>query len=107
MDSDILSIFCGIFLKFPNFDDNKIGDNNPVPIHLWQSKVILKREKVYKYFVHDCITIERSVNLFFPRIYSLYTFCKRSYLSLYFLKTAKYHNYLLFLDGCKDSLILP
>ena len=35
MDSDILSIFRGIFLKFPNFDDNKIGDNNPVPIHLW------------------------------------------------------------------------
>ena len=73
MDSDILSIFRGIFLKFPNFDDN---------------------------FVHDCITIERSVNLLFPRIYSIYTFCKRSYLSLYFLKTAKYHNYLLFLDGC-------
>ena len=33
------------------------GDNNLVPFHLWWKKVVLKREKVSKYFVKDCRTI--------------------------------------------------
>ena len=33
------------------------GDNNLVPIHLWRGKIVLKREKFYKFFVHDCLEI--------------------------------------------------
>ena len=31
------------------------GDNNLVPFHLWWRKIVLKSEKVYKYFVQDCL----------------------------------------------------
>ena len=29
------------------------GDNNLVPLHLWWSEIVLKPEKVYKYFLQD------------------------------------------------------
>ena len=33
------------------------GDNNLFPFHLWWTEIVLKCEKVYKYFFHDCLKI--------------------------------------------------
>ena len=37
------------------------GDNNLVPFHLWWRKILLKSEKVYKYFVQNCTFITRAI----------------------------------------------
>ena len=33
------------------------GDNDLVPFHLWWRKIVLRSEKVYKYFVQDCSSL--------------------------------------------------
>ena len=34
--------------------NSPFGDNNLAPIYLWWKEIVLKHEKVYKYFVHVC-----------------------------------------------------
>ena len=61
----------GIFFKFPNFLNPRFYvvrqfmwqlvyshsvDNNLVLFRLWWREIMLRSEKVYKYFVQDCIT---------------------------------------------------
>ena len=70
-DQPSVPSFSGIFLKFPDFlrcfisnrsatrettRTSPFDDNNLVPIHLQWTEIVIKREKVYKYFVHDCPT---------------------------------------------------
>ena len=63
----------GIFLKFPNFLRSSrsatrdavrtllSGDNNLVPFHLRWRKIVLKSEKVSKYFVQDFMSSPKSI----------------------------------------------
>ena len=41
-------------VSFKSFVHSLSSDNNLVTFHLWWRKIVLKRKKVYKYFVQDC-----------------------------------------------------
>ena len=41
-------------LSFKSFGNSLSGDYNLVPFHLWWKEIMLKSEKIYKYFVQDC-----------------------------------------------------
>ena len=73
MVGDVPSIrsFWEIFSKFSNFlrslvliqstareaSHSPFGYNNLVTIHFWWRETVLKHEKVYKNFVHECLKI--------------------------------------------------
>ena len=73
MVGDVPSIrsFWEIFSKFSNFlrslvliqsttreaSHSHFGYNNLVTIHFWWRETVLKHEKVYKNFVHECLKI--------------------------------------------------
>ena len=40
------------------------GDNNLGPFHLWWRNIVLKSEKVSKYFIQDCLQISFLVFIF-------------------------------------------
>ena len=38
-----------------NKNNSLCGDNNLISLHFWWSEIVLKSEKVYKFFVQDCL----------------------------------------------------
>ena len=63
---------CNMPLSFKSFCNSwgnsysqPSGVNNLVPIHMWWKEIVLKREKVYIYFVQDCSNSKQLRKSFF------------------------------------------